>query len=92
MVKLFSISNIFEVRKGRYYTLTVIDLDEAALSRNCLYAFCADFANSSASSGLSIGNIIHNQHLTTLVQEFHTQCVLQCLTPHGMDTDIELKN
>jgi len=31
---------------------TVIDLDKAALSLNCLYAFCADLANSSASSGL----------------------------------------
>lgn len=31
---------------------TVIDLEKAALSRNCLYAFCADSAKSSASSGL----------------------------------------
>lgn len=32
---------------------TVIDLEEAALSRNCLYEFCADLAKSSASSGLN---------------------------------------
>lgn len=41
---------------------TVIDLEEAALSLKLLYAFCADFAKSSASSAL-IKNT-HNTHLS----------------------------
>lgn len=53
---------------------TVIDLEKAALSRNCLYAFCADLAKSSASSGLNkrLGtNQVYKHRVVTQLQ--HTK-------------------